>query len=54
MRGKENGFSGTSIKDIWTNPRGFGIRSGKWGWLGWGGVAGGKWRKLYLNNKINK
>ena len=27
------------------------IKGGKWGWLGSGGVVGGKWRQLYLNNK---
>ena len=34
------------------------IEGGRWGWLGWGGWWGGKWRQLYLNNnkksKINK
>ena len=34
--GKGKGFSGTTIKDTWTKPRGVGIR--------------GKSRKLYLNN----
>ena len=27
------------------------IKGGRWGWLGLGGVMGGKWRQLYLNNK---
>ena len=31
------GFSGTTVKDTWTKPRGGGIRGGRWGWLGWGG-----------------
>ena len=26
------------------------IQGGKWGWLGWEGVVGGKWRQVYLNN----
>ena len=36
------------------------IKGGRWGWMGQGGVQGGKWRQLYLNNskkiikKINK
>ena len=55
-RGKgEEGFSGTTVKDTWTKPRGGGIRGGRWGWLGWGEVVRGKCRQLYLNsNKIIK
>ena len=34
--GKREGFSGTSVKDTWTKPKGGRIKSGKWGWLGWG------------------
>ena len=53
MGGRRGGFSGTTIKDTWTNPRQGGIRGGRWGWLGWRGVVGGKCRQLYLsNNKI--
>ena len=33
-RGKGEGFSGTSIKDTWTKPKGGRIKGGKWGWLG--------------------
>ena len=40
MRGR--GFSGTSIKDTWTKPKRGRIKGGKWGWLGWRGVVGGK------------
>ena len=40
MEGRREGFSGTTIKDTWTKPREGGIRGGRWGWLGWGGVAG--------------
>ena len=30
------------------------IKGGKWGWLGWGVVMGGKLRQMYLsNNKKN-
>ena len=29
---------------------GCGIRGGRWGWLGSGGVVWGKCRQLYLNN----
>ena len=32
--------SGTIIKDTWTKPR------GRWVWLGWWGVVGGKCRRL--------
>ena len=39
------------MKDTWTKPRWGGrIEGGRWGWLGLGGVAGRKWRQLYLNN----
>ena len=44
------GFSGTDIKDTWTNPKRGRIEGGRWGWLGWGQVVGGKQRQLYLNN----
>ena len=51
MGGKGEGFSGTSIKDTWTKPKGGGIEGRNWGWLGWGwGLVGEKRRKLYLNN----
>ena len=33
------GFSGTTIKDIWTKPRGR-VEVGKAGGFGWGGVEG--------------
>ena len=39
--GKGVGFSGTSIEDTGTKPEGGRIKSGKWGWLGLGGVVGG-------------
>ena len=43
---KEEGFSGTCIKDTLTRPKVGMIKGGKWGWLGWGGVVEGKWRQL--------
>ena len=43
------GLSGTCIKEPWTKPKGGRIKSGKWGWLGWGRVVGE--RQLYLNDK---
>ena len=46
---KGEGFSGTTIKDEWTKPRGGGIRVGMAGVQGRGGEKG---RKLYLNNTI--
>ena len=48
------GCQGTCIKDTWTKPNGGMIKSGRWGWLGWRGVVGGKWRQLYLNNNLKK
>ena len=37
MGGKWEGFSGTSMKDTWTKPKGVRINGRKWGWLGlWG------------------
>ena len=33
------GFSGTTIKDIWTKPRGR-VEAGDGGGFGWGGVEG--------------
>ena len=33
---KGEGFSGTTIKDTWTKPRGGVSKGGRWGWLGWG------------------
>ena len=40
MGGKEEGFSGTTIKNTWMKPRRGGV----------GGEVGGKCRQLYLNN----
>ena len=34
------GFSGTTIKDTWTKPRGR-VEAGEGGGFGWGGVEGG-------------
>ena len=44
------GHQGTCIKDTWTKPKVGRIKGGRWGSLGWMGVMGGKWRKLYLND----
>ena len=30
--------------------KGGGSKGGKWGWLWWVGVVGGKWRQVYFNN----
>ena len=43
MGEKGEGFSGTTMKDTWTKLRGDGIRGGRCGWLGSGGVEGGKY-----------
>ena len=47
MGGRDEGFSGTTMKDTWTKPRWGGIRGGRRGWLGWGRMIGGKCRQLY-------
>ena len=49
-RWEGGGFTGTSIKDTWTKPKGGRIEGGRWGWLGWREVVGGKSRQFYLNN----
>ena len=49
-RGK--GCQGTCIKDTWTKLKWGRIEDGRWGWLGWEGVMGGKLRQLYLNNNF--
>ena len=47
-RGENNGgkngkgHQGTCIKDTRTKPKGDRIESGRWGWLEWGIVVGGK------------
>ena len=46
---KQEGFSGTCIKDTWTKPKRSRIKGRKWGLLGWRGAVGGKWRQLYLS-----
>ena len=30
------------------------MEGGRWGWVGQGGVVGGNWRQLYLNNNKKK
>ena len=50
MGGKGEGFSGTTIKDTWTKPRGLEAREGCGDGWGEGGVVGDKCRQLYLNN----
>ena len=55
--GQDNGIKkgkrcqGVCIKDTWTKPKWGRIEGGRRGYVGWGGVIGGKWRQLYLNNK---
>ena len=51
MGGKGKGFSVRFIKNTWTKPNSGRNKGGKWGWLGLEGVAGGKWKQLYLNSK---
>ena len=51
---KGEGFSGTSMRDTWTKPKRGGIKGGRWEWLGWKRVVGGKWRQAYLNNNKKK
>ena len=40
--GKDEGFSGTTIKHTRKKPRRGGIRGGSWGWLGSGEGRGGR------------
>ena len=42
MWGREEGFSGTTIKDTWTKPRGSGSKGRRWGWMGLGAAVGDK------------
>ena len=51
MGEREEGFSGTSIKDTWTKPMRRGIRGRWWGWLGWGGSGGGKMQTTVLEQQ---
>ena len=44
MGGKRGRFSGTTIKDTWTKPKGRGIRGRRWEWLGLGRGMGRKGR----------
>ena len=46
MRGRGEGFSGTTIKDTWTKPKVGGSKGGRWGRLGVGGAVEGKCRQL--------
>ena len=41
---KEEEFTGTSIKNTWTKPKGDRMESGGVGMAGVGGAVGGKWR----------
>ena len=54
--GKKRGEShqGTSIKDPWAKPNEGRIEGGRWEWLRWQGVVGGKWKELYLKNNKKK
>ena len=36
MEEKRERFSGTSIKNTWTKPKGHRIKGERWGWLGKG------------------
>ena len=38
MRGK----GGSVIRNTWTKPKRGRMEGGRWEWLGWGGMAGGK------------
>ena len=44
----------TCIEDTWAKLKGARIEGGRWRWLGWEGVVGGKWRQLYLKNNKKK
>ena len=51
---KWKGHQGTCLKDTRTKPKGVGSRAGGGDSWGRGGVVGGKWRQLYLNNNKKK
>lgn len=51
MGEKGQGCQGTSITDTCTKTKWGRIQNRSWGCLGLGGVAGWKWRHLYLNDK---
>ena len=46
---RQEGLSGTTIKNTWAKPKSGRIKGGKWGWVWQGKVVVGKWRQLYLN-----
>ena len=51
MGGRGKGFSGTTVKDTWTKPRGVGIRGVSRGWLGCGGNGGGEMQTTVLEQQ---
>ena len=51
MGGKGEGFSGTSIKDIWTKPRGIGWQGWEVGMAGVGGNGEGKMKTTVLKQQ---
>ena len=51
MGGRVEGFSGTTIKDTWTKPRGR-VRAMEGGGFGWGqGSGGDKMKKTVIKQK---
>ena len=46
MGKKGKGHQGTCMKDPWTKPKGGRTECGRWGWVGWSRVVGGKWEEL--------
>ena len=47
---KGEGSSRNMYKGQVEKAKGCRIEGARWGWLGWEGVVGGKWRQLNLNN----
>ena len=46
MGGREEGFSGTTIKHTWTKPKVVEAREGRMAWVGRVGAGGSKCRQL--------
>ena len=50
MWGKGGSVFRNNSKGHMDKTKGGGIRGGRWGWLGLGGVGEGKCRQMYFNN----
>ena len=46
----EEGPSRNTYKGYMDKAKGGRFEAGRWGWVRRGGMVGGKWRQVYLNN----